>query len=183
MAVTDEAETQLPLLYKAGLPSSLGLVFFAREGDDGFVTRSELRKGLQEIGVEIDPASFKSLVGILEALDLLPARRIVYMRGPHVDKSYMNKWNIMMSWTRGSCRIQNTNHFAEAILTAAWLKGGHQVLNTIVWFNDFLEESRNWVHDGTLIPSTRSHLRRQRWHCQFERVGQRYQGGYSRNVP
>lgn len=36
------------------------------QSDDGSITRSELRKGLEEIGVEIDPASFKSLVGHLD---------------------------------------------------------------------------------------------------------------------
>lgn len=33
---------------------------------DGTITRSELRKGLEEIGVNIDPASFKALVGHLD---------------------------------------------------------------------------------------------------------------------
>ncbi|CAJ1339423.1 unnamed protein product [Effrenium voratum] len=34
--------------------------------DDGSITRSELRKGLEEIGVEIEPAAFKSLMGYLD---------------------------------------------------------------------------------------------------------------------
>ena len=29
------------------------------------VSQGELRKGLEEIGVEMDPASFKALVGLL----------------------------------------------------------------------------------------------------------------------
>ena len=34
-------------------------------GDDGTITRSELRQGLEEIGLEIDAMAFKSLVGSL----------------------------------------------------------------------------------------------------------------------
>eukprot|EP00434_Breviolum_minutum_P007999 symbB.v1.2.007055.t1/scaffold414.1/size398445/19 len=36
------------------------------QSNDGSITRSELRKGLEEIGVEMDPASFKALVGHLD---------------------------------------------------------------------------------------------------------------------